>query len=169
MYSAEEILVANRTCRGSGASAIKDGKIRAVVPKYIEEHIDHSKNILDFGAGKDALHTKYLSSKGFNVTAYDFGSNCIPGVHDAHATEREYDIVFASNVINVSSNKEMMINTLNEIKNCLSDNGEAIFNYPESPRKAGLKTADVIDVVKSVFDNVSIVGGTKNAPILMVN
>ena len=67
----QEINIAKATSRSAGASAIKDGKIRAIVPLWVEQNIDKNKIILDFGAGKGATSTKYLLSKGFDVTAYD--------------------------------------------------------------------------------------------------
>lgn len=69
--TAQEIKIAKATSRSAGASVIKDGKIRAVVPLWVESNVDKSKTILDFGAGKGATSTKYLLSKGFDVAAYD--------------------------------------------------------------------------------------------------
>lgn len=67
--TAQEIKIAKATSRSAGASVIKDGKIRAVVPLWVESNVDKSKTILDFGAGKGATSTKYLLSKGFDVVA----------------------------------------------------------------------------------------------------
>ena len=60
MFLVEEIKIANATSRSNGASAInKDGSIRAIVPKYVVEHINKEDSLLDFGAGKSATHTKW--------------------------------------------------------------------------------------------------------------
>ena len=68
MFSMEEVKIANATSRSGGASAInKDGSIRAIVPKYVAEHINKEDSLLDFGAGKGAVHTKWLREEGFNV------------------------------------------------------------------------------------------------------
>ena len=166
MYNKNEIMIANKTCRNNGASAFNsDGSIRAVVPRYIEQHIQPDKIILDFGSGKRAIHTQYLRERGYDVTAYDFGDNCIDGVHDKDALRKKFDIVFASNVLNVSSSTMMLINTLMEIKNCLALNGKAYFNYPESPRKAGITTEGARMIVCLVFKSCRKVGGTSHAPI----
>lgn len=166
MYKESEIMIANKTCRNNGASAFSnDGSIRAIVPRYIEQHIQQDKIILDFGSGKRAIHTQYLRERGYDVTAYDFGDNCIDGVHDKDALLKHFDVVFASNVLNVSSNKEMLEDTLKDIAECIGNNGTAIFNYPSSPRKACMETKEVEDIVKEVFSNVVQVGGTKSAPI----
>lgn len=162
----QEIKIAKATSRSAGASALnKDGTIRAVVPLFIERNTDKDKAILDFGAGKGATATKYLLSKGFNVTAYDFWCGDGDALLDKDALKRQYDVVFASNVINVQSSISMLLETLKQIHNVIKDGGEFIFNYPQSPRKTTL-TADNIEVlVKSVFKNIKKVGGTKAAPI----
>lgn len=170
MYTAEEIIIANKTCRSKGTSVFdKNGNVRSVVANYVNANVSKHSSVLDFGSGKEAVQTKWLRDNGFkNVTAYDFGVNCIEGLHDKNALNKKYDCVFASNVINVSINKEMLINTLMEIKNCMRDDGTAYFNYPSSPRKAGLSTDDVRSFVKNVFGGCVQVAGTKNEPIWMV-
>ena len=50
--TAQEMKIAKATSRSAGASAIKNGTIRAVVPLFVERNVDKSKTILDFGAGK---------------------------------------------------------------------------------------------------------------------
>ena len=81
MFTMEEIKIANATSRSNGASAKnKDGSIRAIVPRYVAEHINKEDSILDFGAGKGAVHTKWLREQGFNAVAYDFGDNLIDGL-----------------------------------------------------------------------------------------
>lgn len=96
MFTEMEIKIANATSRSNGASAKnKDGSIRAIVPRYVAEHVDKDDSILDFGAGKGAVHTKWLREVGFNVTAYDFGENCIEGLHDKDALKKWYDVVMA--------------------------------------------------------------------------
>jgi hypothetical protein len=61
MFTAEEIRIANATSRSRGASAInKDGSIRAIVPRYIAEHIDKQSTILDYGQErKQFIHSGY--------------------------------------------------------------------------------------------------------------
>ena len=168
MLTAEEIRIANATSRSNGATARgKDGAIKAVVPNFISKNVDKHCSILDFGAGKDAVHTQWLREQGFeNVTAYDFGDNCINGIHDAKALNRQYDIVFASNVLNVSSSLEMLITTVKQIFACLSPGGAFICNYPSSPRKTLLDVFDVQTIIETIFNNkVELVGSTKSAPL----
>ncbi len=75
-FSPEEIEIANKTSRAAGAVSAN-----AVVPRYVRENVPKSHKILDFGAGKDAVHTQNLRGEGFNVTAHEFGSNQKPGLH----------------------------------------------------------------------------------------
>lgn len=155
MFTEKEIKEANKTSRSNGASAINsDGTIRAIVPNFIYKNIEEyrDKTILDFGAGKEAIHTKWLRDNGLNVTAYDFGENCINEIHDKNALDKRYDVIFASNVLNVQSSDTMMNATLYQIYKTLKKGGKFIFNYPSSPRKSDMPEWEVIALVSSVFD-----------------
>lgn len=170
MFNEMEIKIANATSRSNGASARnKDGSIRAIVPKYVAEHINKEDSVLDFGAGKGAVHTKWLREEGFNVTAYDFGSNIIEGVHDKDALSKQYKVIMASNVLNVSSSLSMLLETLKQIYNSLEFGGEFICNYPASPRKMVLTANDLKEIIQSIFKGrVERVGGTSSAPLWRV-
>lgn len=170
MYKTEEIKIANATSRSGGASAInKDGSIRAVVPRYVAEHISKDDTILDFGAGKSALHTLWLREQGFDCVAYDFGDNVVEGLHDKDALSKQYKVIMASNVINVCSSLGMLTGTLQQICNSLAPGGVFICNYPASPRKIGWP-AHVMGVLVSEIFGVqpSMVGGSSSAPLWIV-
>ena len=165
-YDEEKVAIANRTSRTSGASAInKDGTIRSVVGRYVLDNIDKKSSILDFGAGKDAVQTQALKQNGFeNVTAYDFGVNVKNGVHDPNALNKKYDVVFASNVLNVSSDEDMLRETLRDINKAAAKT--IIFNYPNSPRKAGLSTKEVEDIIVDEYGiKPTVVVGPKSSPV----
>lgn len=167
MFTVEEIKVANATSRSYGATAMnKDGTLRAVVPKYVESIARKEDKILDYGAGKGAVHTLYLREKGFDCTAYDFGDN-VTELHDESALERQYDIVFASNVLNVCSTTHMLVRTTMEIWKATKDGGCAIVNYPNSPRKGDFTVKEVKDVLECSFDcaEAELIGGTKSVPV----
>ena len=119
--------------------------------EYISKVISKDKSILDFGAGKQAIHVQNLKQDGFkNIIGYDFGDN-INENHDQNALDKKYDVIYASNVLNVQSNEKMLKTTLQQIKNSLNDNGTFIFNYPASPRKAGFSVKQLEDFVKEFF------------------
>lgn len=167
MFTMEEIRVANSTSRTNGASAKnKDGSIRAIVPKYVSSFVSKKATILDFGAGKDAVHTKWLREQGFNVTAYDFGDNCVEGLHNKDALKKQYKVIMASNVINVSSSSTMLFETLNQIYDSLEYGGTLIMNYPASPRKMNMTAAELERIVESIFKGkIFRAGGSASAPL----
>lgn len=163
----EEKNIAMKASRSSGASALnKDGTIRAVVPLFIEKNVDKSKTILDFGAGKGATSTKYLLSKGFDVAAYDLWVDEGDELLDKYALDRQYDVVFASNVLNVQSSLQMLCETLMQINSVLKYGGEFICNYPSTPRKMNLDAWTLKGIIEGVFGaQVELVGGTASVPI----
>lgn len=164
--TAQEIKIAKATSRSAGASAIKDGKIRAVVPLFIEKNVDKNKTILDFGAGKGATSTKYLLSKGFDVAAYDLWVDEGDELLDKYALDRQYDVVFASNVLNVQSSLQMLCETLMQINSALKYGGEFICNYPSTPRKMDLDAWTLKGIIEGIFGaRVELVGGTASVPI----
>ena len=170
MFNETEIKIANATSRSNGASAInKDGSIRAIVPRYVVEYINKEDSVLDFGAGKCAVHTKWLREEGFNVTAYDFGDNVVEGLHDKNALQKQYKVIMCSNVLNVQSSLDMLLVTLKQINDSLEPGGEFICNYPASPRKMELVANDLKEIIQSVFNgSVERVGGTSSAPLWKV-
>ena len=170
MFSVEEIKIASATSRSNGASAKnKDGSIRAIVPKYVAGHISKESSILDFGAGKSATHTKWLREQGFNVVAYDFGDNLIEGLHDKNALGKQYSVVMASNVLNVQSSIDMLLETLNQIYNSLEPGGEFICNYPASPRKLAMTVSDLKEIIQYIFKGrIERAGGTSSTPLWRV-
>lgn len=171
MFSMEEIKIANATSRSNGASAKnRDGSVRAIVPRYVAEHISKDNSILDFGAGKGAVHTQWLREEGFNVTAYDFGDNVIEGLHDKNALNKQYKVIMCSNVLNVQSSFGMLMETLNQLYNSLEKGGVLVCNYPASPRKMSLAARDMATIIQSVFGgNIDRVGGSGSAPLWVVS
>lgn len=125
----EMIDAANKTSRHSARVGMN-----AVVPRAIEMIADKDNTILDYGAGSKAIHTNILRQKGFNVTAYDFGNNVDDELHSRNALDMKYDIVYASNVLNVQGSDHMLRHTLSQIRNAMNPNGIFVFNFPRSPR-----------------------------------
>lgn len=167
----------NKSARGYGAVGKK-----ALVPRYIKENITKRYSLLDYGAGHLALHTQELRHLGYKVTAYDHGENVIDGVHDPNALEKKYDIVFASNVLNVQDTLQDVRNVLDEMKQCATK--QIIFNLPLEPRyrawtlkgdfspldqkKQNLETLfQIIDPMFTYYQ-VAVGYGTKYAPVVVV-
>ena len=171
MFTVEQIRIANATSRSNGASAKnKDGSIRAIVPKYISENVSKENSILDFGAGRAAVHTQWLREQGFHVTAWEFGDNIVEGLHDKDALSKQYTVIACSNVLNVQSSLDMLIETLKQIYNSLEPGGELICNYPASPRKMVLEAQDLKEILQSIFKGgIERVGGTASAPLWKIH
>jgi SAM-dependent methyltransferase len=156
----DEIEIVNKTSRSRGAVGEN-----AITPRYVRDIATRKDNILDYGAGKDIRHTLDLRSWGLDVTAYDIGKNVQPGRHDPYALVRQYSVVYASNVINVAPSVSFLRKTLSEIRGALKIGGRAIFNYPGDPRKAGLTTKQMEDIVREYFPDLRRVGGTPSDPL----
>ena len=118
---------------------------KQTLPKIVEIIAEKRDKILDFGAGKDAFGTKYLREKGFNVTAYEIGKNFVDGLHDPRAfdLENEWDIIFASNVLNVQPDVPRILDIISDVKARLKIGGTFICNFPVKPRKNDA-TADFV-------------------------
>ena len=166
IYTQDEIQTANKTSRNSPAIGAK-----AITPKGVRQFIanrDLDKDttmILDFGAGKTAAHAETMKADGYAVTAFEFGDNVDPRYHNELALMQTYDIVYASNVLNVQSSERMWRETVDQITRVLNDKGAFIANYPLSPRKADITVKDMAILLKEYFQYVTRVGGTASAPL----
>ena len=159
-FNPDEISIANKTSRGAYFSK------SAIVPKIVAERANPDDTILDFGAGKSAVHANDLREKGFNVTAHEFGDNVVDGVHDPNALNKQYDKVYASNVLNVQSSEDMLRRTLSEVAPTVkSDTGEFIANYPKDPRKSEMNPDNVQSILSEYFNKVERIGGSNSAPV----
>ena len=164
-YSDDELSKANKTSRLTKTGGSFGTK--AVVPRIVLNHINKDDIILDFGSGKYPLYTIELEEMGYEVYAHEFGSNFNPELHDSDALSRRYDMVYASNVLNVQNSEDMLRRTLTQIISVMKPNGKFIANYPSSPRKSGLNVTQFSDVINDYF-NYELVGGTKSIPVLLM-
>jgi hypothetical protein len=125
----DAILTANRTARASGAVGS-----RAIVPAFVRRWAEPGTTVLDFGAGPEAIHTLAMRELGLVVTAYDFGENLRPGVHDPDAMSRKYSVVLASNVLNTASRWVDVLTILDQLRDAVLPEGRVIVNLPAEPR-----------------------------------
>ena len=159
MFTKTQIQIANATSRSNGAV----GK-NAIVPRIAREHAKPGQSILDFGAGKDALHAKALREAGLDVTAHEFGDNQNEN-HDRSALGRKYSMVYASNVLNVQESRAMLNTTLSQVFGALKRGGTFIANYPASPRKSELSNKEI----KAILGQYGTVKRLKNStPVFVV-
>lgn len=164
MITEEQKVKAMKTYRGKGAVGGN-----ALVPRYLYKNFlsscrnqKVSWNILDYGCGKDQNHVKLLHEQGYrNAYGYDFS---LP--ETKQNLELQYDIVYASNVLNVQDSPEMLEATLKEIASVLKEKGLFIANYPKSPRKCDLDNWQVYTIVGKYFKNT--VGTKKTSGLLII-
>ncbi len=161
-FSSDDIVIANRTYRKSV------GKHSPIVPRLVRELFapDYG-TFLDFGAGTHAVQALELREEGYDVTAYDFGSN-IGAEIDESALDRQYDVVYASNVLNVQATEEMLRITLGQIRSVMK--GVAVMNYPSSPRKAELSSFEMVEILEEMFGSVELLpqsGKGEKSPLVV--
>jgi hypothetical protein len=138
----DEIRLVNKTARSAGAV----GK-NALIPKIITGRYPYlGYKMLDFGSGPRCVQTMNLKELGYDVTPYEIGDNSHPEIH-LQATEEDkgkYDLIFASNVLNVLPTVEAWEETLEKIAWFLGGKyAFAILNFPQSPRKCAEVDKDV--------------------------
>lgn len=148
------VKLVNATYRATGSIGPK-----AVVPKLVPGVAKKSDRILDFGAGTKAIHTMALRQQGYNVTAYDIGANIDPAIHDTNALAKKWDVVYASNVLNVQPSRSDLAGLIGLFANIVKKGGTLIANYPPSPRKSGLTVAEVDALLRMKFATVARVPG----------
>lgn len=164
MITPDEIAAANKTSRNSKAIGGK-----AITPKAVREYIDTFLNkdctILDFGAGKSAAHARAFVEDGYNCLAHEFGDNFDPRYHSDMALQNKYDVVYASNVLNVHVSLHNLLETLDTVKSVMKDDGVFIANFPLQPRKMDMRWYQMHAILMLRFSSVLLFGGTKQAPI----
>ena len=152
---------AHAVCMPNMEKAIRSGRQctkskMTVVSKLLASNYlcTHKKKILDFGAGFDAVQTKFLREKGLDVTAWDLPENRVKGLHDPKALKRKYDLIMCSNVLNVQPDLNHVINVAKQVHKLLAPYSYAFFNYPSGPHYAGLSSASTGEALTSVFESV---------------
>ena len=139
------------------------------VGTYVLNTVDKDSSILDFGSGYGTQTTR-LRNEGFNkVTAYDtrsYGEDS-PTTTNPDVLDEKYDVVMASNVLNVQEDDENLDDAINTMISTLADNGKVIANFPNTPRKHKdfQNGASMEDKLNSHFNVVKRVGGSKAEPI----
>ena len=149
MATEQEKQEAMKTARSAGAVSGK-----AIVPRVVRSMAHKGESwILHYGCGKDAIHAASLRSEGYIVDACDYS---LPGSREACTAF--YDIVYLSNVLNVQSSLPMLSETLTDVHNlarkCGGGSCRVVVNYPISPRKLGITTRSMENILKAYFGHV---------------
>ena len=131
----KNVSIANKTDRSKGAV----GK-NALVPRFIKDNYSSKLRVLDYGSGKNCIHAKYLAGIGYSkIDAYEFGNN-VTVFHITNPRNGYYDLIYASNVLNVQVDYNMLKSTIQHISELLYEKGTFVFNYPKSPRKGVMES-----------------------------
>lgn len=150
MYTTEEKEMMMKTARASGAVGAN-----AVLPRVLRTMIDGGFKVLDFGSGPNAVQTMALRDEGFNVLAHDINPVKTTWHIEPHVSYHYYfDAVFASNVLNVQPDAQCIEDVVREVWHYVGRYSFALFNYPASPRKSGLTTAEIDAKLKEQFMDV---------------
>ena len=163
MFRQADIQIANSTSRGKGFIG-RNALVPRVVDTMLENYGNKDTMLLDFGAGKEALHARALLEQGWACTAYEFGDNVDIRYHNELALMQQYDIVYASNVLNVQSCAAMARHTISQLFEVVKEDGILVANYPNSPRKSDIKTKEMVQLLLERFDRVERIAGTTSAP-----
>ena len=134
-------------------SSMPQEKLLTYIMRYI--NIKPDASILDYGAGKYPMITNYLSELGYNISAHDFKKNTTDD-HDNNALRKEYDLVFAANVLNVQKDSRMLLKTLKEMKKLMKAGGSLLASIPEQPDIHKIDQEELIDLIKSIYPNAKI-------------
>ena len=166
IYNPSEIKFMNKTARSKGSVGPN-----AVVPRVIRSITKPEMHhiILDYGSGPKAIHTKELHKEGFNVSAWEIGENHNRFLHIDMVSDglKFFDIVFASNVLNVQGERHVH-NVIKEVKSLLIPGGKAVFNYPNSPRYNNYNTRHIKYMFTEEFALVEQVISINGLPITPV-
>lgn len=160
-YTANDAKRMNATARGPNFARF------ALVPGHVANALgDMAKTgltgwmikVLDYGAGKGKHGVALSRAYNVSVTCYDVGDNAKLRGNVGTYTDGLYDIVYASNVLNVQATHVQIVDVLQDLNNAARPNGLVFFNYPEQPRHSNAELSYVADMAEAVFASVDYLG-----------
>jgi len=131
----------NATSRSKGAVGPN-----ALVPRVVENYFGHSTRglrVLDYGAGKHALHAERMKQAhpDWKVLTVECGDNFDSLRHNMtpdilRGVGGHFDVAYASNVLNVQTTWRDVVEVVADLHNSIHQDGFVVVNLPISPRKA---------------------------------
>lgn len=127
---------------------VKDAK-GPVIPRYLYHNIPPAElTILDFGSGPRAMQARALTELGYGITAFDwepsendaskraqnYWDSVADDIINPHALDYTYDIIYASNVMNVQPTWGCFWATLHTIADSMSPRTLFLCNLAAEPR-----------------------------------
>lgn len=130
-----DVEMAIATGKKGGATALN-----SVITRHLlctNQFDPSTTHILDFGAGSRAIQSHRLREKYPYIDAYDFPQVMAnaPTLFNANAMRKPYDLVIASNVLNVQQSQLMLEATVNQLFCATRPGGTLILNIPRDPIK----------------------------------
>lgn len=120
---------------------------RAVIYKwFLNSSVERSESVLDFGCGADALMVGKLIEEGFHdVSGVDLSIPCQPKLY-------RWKHILLSNVLNVQESKEQIEDLAETLVKFGDPSGFTVYwNYPASPRKAGLGKQEAVRLFRELL------------------
>jgi ubiquinone/menaquinone biosynthesis C-methylase UbiE len=123
---------AKRSFRGKGAVG-KYPLMYRRLRQFLETIPRRNLTVLDYGSGPGEVHTKRLRDdyEDCHFDSYDLSKD---GTSLRSLEGQWFDVVVASNVLNVIEDKQALNDTINEIYACTAPEGMVMCNLPKSPR-----------------------------------
>ncbi len=102
---------------------------------YLDTQQERHLSVLDYGSGPGEVHTKRLRDDypDHHFDSYDL-NHLGTTVQAACCGAMWYDVIVASNVLNVIEDKQALNDTINEIYSWTAPQGVVLCNLPKSPR-----------------------------------
>jgi len=153
----------------------QERKLRASIARDLACRNLQGMRVLDFGAGEKLHLTRKLAKRGINVRAFDTPTSLRRIIEKnprwkkyLHARGK-YDLVFASNVVNVQCHPGMLKKTLAQMYDFLKPGGTLIVNVPRepiylrAPRKQIYSQRDLASLTKKLMEDVGPVVEVREA------
>ena len=114
---------------------------------FLDTTFRDSACVLDYGSGPGEVHTKRLRDDypDCHFSSYDLDPEGTSGKYG------RYDIVVASNVLNVIEDRQALKDTILEISRCVVPEGVLLCNFPKSPRYLDVHETAIEKQLKKLF------------------
>lgn len=149
---------------------------RHIVGRNLPIHTLHERGFKR-ALGLDISYTERDSERHDyrEVRGYTFeGKSITIPLDEKHKFVGKFDVVVASNVLNVLESMDTVLGVLEEVRDFLKPGGMAIMSYPDTPRKlrdAAMTNSAMSVFIRQVFGNVYVESGKseKKAVVFMAN
>lgn len=143
VYTFEEVAKMNATARYAGATQSRMPAAWQIMQQLLA--MTPPSVILDYGSGYHAIHTQEFRDVFPEHRFYAY-----PALQSSLPELLVPDFIVASSVLNVQPHKDAVRAHIAAIFR--GTGGVLVFNYPSSPRHAGLSKAELMTVAEEFFE-----------------